>query len=105
MLNKPKKSKKQGSSSKIASCSKPSTSSKSPKGKGKEGEIGTSENTGGDDDHEHEVLKFFFDDSESSEHEKGLHNKRINELENHLEAITHRGDLQEVGVFRLYSVE
>jgi len=31
------------------------------------------------------------------------HIKRMNELENHLEAIAHRGNLQEVGVVRPYT--
>ena len=47
----------------------------------------------------------------SSEEEKNLdrsvdhHLKRMTEFENHLEAIAHRGDLQEVGVVRPYLVE
>jgi len=47
----------------------------------------------------------------SSEEEKNLdrsvdhHLKRMTEFENRLEAIAHRGDLQEVGVVRPYLVE
>ena len=51
---------------------------------------------------------FWYGNLESSSEElknseaKDNHAKRMSELEKRLEAITHRGDLQEVGVVRLY---
>jgi hypothetical protein len=94
---KKKKSKSLGSPVKPNSSSKHDASSSNPpknKGNGKEGELATPENTGGEDDLEH--LEPSSEEEENSEHEADPHTKRMEELENQLEAIAHRSDLQEV---------
>ena len=51
------------------------------------------------------IPKSSSEEEENSEKEVDSHIKRMNELENHLEAIMHRGNLQEVVVVRPYLVE
>jgi len=72
------------------------------KGKEKKGENSNFEHSDGNKNN------FWYGNLESSSEElknseaKDNHAKRMSELEKRLEAITHRGDLQEVGVVRLY---
>ena len=69
------------------------------------GEKSTSENSNGENNYRYEVLKSSYEEQENSENEANRRIKRMNELENHLEAIAHRSDLQEVGIVRPYLVE
>ena len=106
LIEKPRKKKKSKSLEspiKPNSSSKHDASSSNPpknKGKGKEDELATPKNTGGEDNHEYELLESSSEEQENSEHEADPHTKRMEELENRLEGIAHRSYLQEVGVVR-----
>ena len=69
------------------------------------GENSTSENTDDENNLRYEVFKVSSSEEENSKNEEDRHSKRINKLENHLEAITHRSDLQELGVVSSYPVK
>jgi len=99
LLEKPKKKPK---SSRLGTF--PSKLSKS-QGKDKEGESSTSETIDGENNFNYENSKFSSKEEKNSEKEVDRHIKRMNELENCLEAIAHRGNLQEVGVVRSYPAE
>ena len=84
--------------------SKTQTSSKKSKDKWKEGESSSSI-------HIEEEKQSNFESSRSSSKEggnqenEGTHSKRVNQLEQHLEALTYRKGLQEDGAVRPYPAE
>lgn len=56
-----------------------------------------SDNTGNEENTKYELHESSSEERASSEHETDPHTKRMEELENHLEAIAHHGDLQKDG--------
>ena len=100
MLKKEKK-KITKSPNKNGSSSKPEGPSHTPpRGKGKE-----AEHTAGEESHEEQYVKSSSESEKDSQTGDDPHAKRMLELETRLDAITHRGELQEVGVVRPYPVE
>ena len=93
-----KKSKKKTKSPKTKASSRKS------KGKKKDGENSTSKHSNGNENNfGYENLKS--SSSEEPKNSEDNHAKKMNELEKHLEAISNRSNLQEVGVVRPYPVE
>jgi len=99
LLDKPKKKPK--SSRPNASSSKPSKN----KDKEKIDESSTLKILIGENNFKYEIPKSLSKKQENSENEVDRYIKRMNELENCLEAITHQSDLKEVGMVRPYPIE
>ena len=96
LLEKPKKKKTRASSQKLDS-----STNQFLKNKNKMPEVIIFENTEGEDNCEDELPQYSSDEG-GSERSQDPHHKKMKKLEERLEAISHRSDLQDVGIVRPY---